>query len=35
LFTLALSIVLRPRRHDRPSELSHVAPAVLDEVAIG
>jgi hypothetical protein len=30
LFTLALSIVLRPRGHDRPAELSqHQQPAAL------
>jgi cytoskeletal protein RodZ len=33
LFTLALSIVLRPRGHDRPAELS--ARTVLVEVALG
>jgi cytoskeletal protein RodZ len=27
LFTLALSIVLRPRGHDRPAELSQASPA--------
>lgn len=35
LFTLALSIVLRPRRHDRPAELSQAAPAMLEAVTIG
>jgi cytoskeletal protein RodZ len=34
LFTLAVSIVLRPRGHDRPPELSQV-PAAGDEIAEG
>ena len=35
LFTLALSIVLRPRRNDRPAELSQAAPTqVLEAVTI-
>lgn len=35
LFALALSIVLKPRSHDMPQELSQAAPAVSRQICAG